>query len=251
VKSLIADMKNCITLKISLLLTVLCISCVLSVQEVIATESAVDCDAILKELKRYSKLDAVDNSTLERSKQILSLLQENQCYAYTDHLVIKEDNKEVYIGSLTYIYGRICENNSSRQAVKYYIEYWKSQSGSAEEELSFAFERLFVSKPFLVFEEINRYDKLKQKGMLDSIAYGFLNNRYYGPSHPDSELMDKAFIVRKEPLPVVLNKSNYKEIFFQTNPKFKDLYKIYPEQIEYMFNNVEKYFEWLEHQRHE
>ena len=69
----------------------------------------------------------------------------------------------------------ICIKIGGNLGVDYYFDYMMLTKGSAEEERSFALERLFVKYPEIVLNRIG-----KDNDFLNHLTWGFLNNRYYG-----------------------------------------------------------------------
>ncbi len=107
--------------------------------------------------------------------------------------------------------------------------------GSAEEEISFSFERLFMKYPEIVLKKIG-----DNEALLDRIIWGFLNNRYYGSKNPSID-GDNQYIVNDtiQPKPV-LNSENCEEIFFETNPMLKEISVDYKDQISYILTGAKK-----------
>ena len=199
------------------------------------------CDFLLREFLEYSKLETVYDSTLIRTEEIMELLKKNNCYKHSDELVIKTAKGEEYIGGLTYLFGQICLASDTDKGVKFYVNYLNDHKNSAEEELSFAFERIFQRKPSTVLKCISESDSISQIYLLDEIVWGFVNNRMYGVESPFVDYPDKAFIFMENPPPVKLTVETYKDIFFQLNSQLEDLKLLYPKEIGYILNRVHEF----------
>ena len=113
----------------------------------------------------------------------------------------------------------------------YYFKYLDFTKGSAEEERSFALERLFVKFPEIVFNRIGKNEEL-----LNDLTGGFLNNRYYGAKNPFENNDYIAMTVYENGPNQILNKDNCKDIFYETNPSLKAKYNDYKFQIDYIIN---------------
>ena len=98
-----------------------------------------------------------------------------------------------------------------------------------------------MKNPEAVLNEIEKYKMEKQKYYLSCIAYGFINNRYYGPKDPHKDINDKAMICFENPPKAVLTKDNCSKIFFQVNPELKKVYKNHKNSIDYIINVSMKY----------
>jgi len=135
--------------------------------------------------------------------------------------------------SLTYIFGKICLIKNDSNAVRVYIDYMRRNENSAEEQISFSFEYLFVKQPEFILSNCIHNDWL-----LDHLAWGFMNNRYYGVQDPYEDNPNKAFTVYYNPPKPVLNDKNCKEIFYKVNPSLIKLYPKYKKQVDYLLNTI-------------
>lgn len=138
--------------------------------------------------------------------------------------------------NITKPFADVCIKVGGDLAVKAYIDYVCLHLGSAEEEISFSLERLFMKYPEKVLIQIGDYDAL-----LDRLIWGFLNNRYYGPKDPFINNKNQyIFNDTIQPKPI-LNCENYEDIFFKTNPMLKLIWDDYKDQINYILSGVKKY----------
>jgi hypothetical protein len=167
-----------------------------------------NCDSKFKELYSLSKKDTITPNELSASLQIVKALELNRC---TDYNKTNKKGDLLIDETLTSILGKICLKSNSHVAINAYINYMKRHHGSAEEEISFSFERLFVQQPEYVLTVIG-YDKT----LLNQLEWGFVNNH----SKPG------------------LTAKNYKTVFYQVNPKIKTVYPKYKKQIDYLLNTI-------------
>lgn len=173
-------------------------------------------------IKNKVQVSSVD---LEKSWQITSKLY-SQNYTDYDSII---NNEKYTIHSLTKTYSDICIKAQANLGVDYYLKYLAFTNGSAEEERSFALERLFVKFPEIVFDKIGQ-----NQGLLDDLVWGFVNNRYYGAKNPfDNNDFTAMTVYENGPKPI-LNQDNCESIFFETNPSLKEKYKDYQSQIDYI-----------------
>jgi hypothetical protein len=120
-------------------------------------------------IKEKSKINQTD---LEKSWQITKKLYN---LSYTDYIDSIANNTSYISHSLTRTFSDICIKTGGKPGVDYYFNYLTLTKGSAEEERSFALERLFVKYPEIVLNKIG-----KESYLLDDLTWGFLNNRCYG-----------------------------------------------------------------------
>jgi len=183
-----------------------------------------------RKLISISKSKAISDSEFKSTMIIVKRLEKNRCWDYD----IKKNGQDYAVNSLTYLFGEICLIKNDSSAIQEYINYMKRNTSSAEEQIGFSFEHLFVKQPEIVLSLID-YDT----ELLDQLAWGFINNRYYGPIDPYEKEPNKAFFISANNPKPVLNASNYKTIFYQVNPKVKELNKRFKKQIDYLLNGVE------------
>lgn len=183
-----------------------------------------NCDSSLfKFLIENGNKKSLTQVEFQKCKNVVDSLWLHQCYDYT-----KTINEENYgITTLTLEFGKICIKANSDIAVKAYIEYLNKNKGSAEEQLSFSFENLFVKRPESVLFNISKHDSVTQVRLLSSLAWGFVNNRMYGAIDPFQDDPFKAMTFYDNPPKIILNTTNYKSIFFSLSPNLKTLYPIY------------------------
>lgn len=184
-----------------------------------------------RKLILISKSKTISDSVFKEALIIVKRLEKNRCSDYE----IKKNGENYIETSLTYLLGEICLIKNDSSAIKEYINYMNRNAGSAEEQICFSFEHLFVRQPKIVLSLIGS-DTL----LLDDIVWGFVNNRYYGASDPYEKEPNKAFFINSDSPKPVLNTSNYKEIFYKVNPKVKELYKSYKKQIDYLLKAIEE-----------
>lgn len=170
----------------------------------------------------------------QKCKKIVDSLWKHQCYDY-----VKTVNEENYaITTLTLEFGKICIKANSDIAVKAYIEYLNKNKGSAEEQLGFSFENIFVQRPESVLSQISTQDSVTRDRLLFHLAWGFVNNRLYGALDPLQDDPFKAMTVYDNPPKPILNSKNYKDIYFSLNPMIKKLYTKYQTYIELEFSKI-------------
>jgi len=172
---------------------------------VINSFAQIKCSPKFQQLIVFSKKHVITNDDFLASLAIVKNLESNNCLDY----VVKKNGEETVISGRTYLFGEICLKNNSRHAVKEYVNYIKRHRGSAEEQISFSFERLFVNRPEDVLSVIGL-----NNFFLDHLVWGYLNN--HDNLHPQ----------------------NYKEMFFRINPKAKALYPKYKKHIDYLLKEI-------------
>jgi hypothetical protein len=166
-----------------------------------------ECLELYRQLEQYSSREKVDDITLGACSTMVEKLERQGCI--------------LGLGYITELYGTVCLKADSDLGVHKYIEYLIAQENSAEEALSFMFERIFIKKPETVFGTISQYGQDRRNMLLKEIGWGFLNNN------------------------VNANENNYKKLFFSKNPKLPGLYKTYKDYIDYIFEKIENYYSWL------
>lgn len=194
------------------------------------------CNKWFGALYPYSKLEFVGDSALS----ICDAMVDTLCYyGCSDHLSGESRNDSVDY-TLTLLYGIICLKSNSAKGVASFMNYLIRNENSAEEQLSFSFENIFVHRPRTVLEQIHRKHTGKREYLLGHLAWGFLNNRYYGITASNNGNSSAATADSvNEPRPV-LGSSNYKEIFFSLNPEIRSLYGTYPGLINDLLSEIGK-----------
>jgi hypothetical protein len=158
-----------------------------------------------KGLMAISREKTVTDSEFKIALRLVKNLDFNTCPDY-----IKKKNGEEYVAAgLTSLFGEICLKNNSHNAVNEYINYMKRNSGSAEEAISFCFEKLFVQQPEYTLSLIGY-----NKGLLNELEWGFVSN--------ETDLTSK----------------NCKKRFYQINPGLKAVYPKYKKAIDYLLSEI-------------
>ena len=191
------------------------------------------CDSCKKDFDKLLMIKEktkVSQTDLEKSWQITKKLYNLKYTDYIDSVA----NRASYVShSLTRTFSDICIKTGGKFGVDYYFNYLTLTKGSAEEERSFALERLFVKYPEIVLNKIG-----KDNDLLNDLTWGFLNNRYYGAINPIEDKDYTAMTVYENGPKPILNKDNCKSIFFETNPTMKTKYSDYKYQIDYIINTA-------------
>ncbi|MBU0711526.1 hypothetical protein KKC74_06605 [bacterium] len=190
------------------------------------------CNIWFEKLEEYNRKNVLNLSEFNRCIEIIDTLRYYDCHNY----II---GHTCYF-TLTWIFGQVCEKNSSQISVYKYIEYLLDNQNSAEEQLSFSFEYLFQKLPEYVLESINSKNKLDQKYLIDHLVWGFLNNRYSGEDDASGNIPDKAMIRLASPPPNVLTIDTYEEIFYSLNPNLVSLKNSYPGLIKTILEQIER-----------
>lgn len=194
-----------------------------------------NCDSTLfKQLIKYANQKTLSADEFYKGKTIAYNLWKNGCDDY-----VKTINGVNYaITGLTYEFGKICINANSSLAVKSYIDYLIQNSCSAEEQLDFSFENIFVKRPENVLQEVSKQDSVTKDKLLRRLAWGFVNNRLYGTNDPFFDNPNKAMTVYSNPPKIVLDSLNYKKIYFSLNPIIKNIYPKYKNDIDFVFTII-------------
>lgn len=183
-----------------------------------------DCDSTLfKQLLKYGKSKTISIEDFQKCQHIVNQLWIQHCQFYTK--VINDQN--YVISSLTFEYGKICIKANPEYSVKSFIDYIIDNKNSAEEQIAFSFENIYVKYPKAVLIEISNFDNETRKEMIILLALGFVNNRCYGSKDPFADNPMKAMTVYNDPPKIVLDSTNYKKIYFSLNPEIQSLYPKY------------------------
>jgi hypothetical protein len=166
---------------------------------------AQNCDpGKFRKLEILTRKEVVTDSEFTKALALVKSLEKNDCVDY-----VKKRNGEEYIESgRTSLFGDICLKNNSLNAVQEYINYIKRHSGSAEEQISFSFEKLFAKQPGYVLSIVGY-----NKDLLNLLEWGFVNN--HG-----------------------LTSKNYKIVFFSINSELKIIYPKYKKAIDYLLREI-------------
>ena len=193
-----------------------------------------------EKLYRLSRASKVTTEVLERSRTIVG---EFPAHCLGEQIVIKMGRDKAAVGSPTHLYGRICQRSSSPLAVKHYMEYRLDNWHSPDEELSLMLERIFVSKPAAVLSLIaEQHDTIKTQ-LLNDIAWGFLSNRVYGPEDPFEERSRQTYTSPEDLPRERLNIRTYKSIFFRLHEDMVKVARRYPQEINYILQEVRTFLE--------
>lgn len=159
------------------------------------------CVQDFKLLQSLSKNAIITDSVFDKGVLLTKRLEANKCADYT----INKNGVENLIANRTELFGGLCLKKNNLHAVAEYIKYMKRQSGSAEEEMCFLLEKLFVQRPEDVLVTIGN-----DKSLINQLAWGFINNHY-----SDN-----------------LTTTNYRTAFYKINHKIKAIYPHYKSQID-------------------
>ena len=195
-------------------------------------QQCLECRKKFDRLIEIEQQDHVSDSELDESLQIAKDLYEKR---YTDYIDSISNNTIHVSKNLTHTFANITRKRCESKGVSYYIDYLIFTSGSAEEERSFGLERLFKECPETVLQTT------KQSYILD-IAWGFVNNRLYGPIDPFEDDGYKAMTVYENSPRTELNSDNYKEIFHQTYPTLTSN-EAYSEEIKLLLKKIAEILE--------
>lgn len=188
-------------------------------------------DTLLKTLNKKN----VTKDDLLKCTDITVYLINRKYYRYIDSTSSISKHILYSSHSLTKTYADLCLKYGGEFGVHSYINYCNINRNSAEEEISFSLERIFVKFPEITLDEIKKDSRL-----LDRLIWGFLNNRYYGARNPYEDKDFRAMTVYENEPKHILNGKNCEEIFYQLNPKLEKLYPIYKYQIDYILNGAKK-----------
>jgi hypothetical protein len=194
-----------------------------------------NCDsALFKQLIKYGNSKTLSLEDFQKCQTIVNQLWVQHCYDY-----LKVINNENYrLTSLTYEYGRICLKANPDYAINAFIDYIIDNKNSAEEQIDFSFEKLFVKYPKRVLIDMSKFDSDTKNDLLWRLSWGFVNNRCYGPIDPFDDNPFKAMTVYNNPPKVVLDSTNYKNIYFSLNPEIKVAYLTFKNEIELVLSHI-------------
>jgi hypothetical protein len=159
-----------------------------------------------KRLSYISKKDSVSDSDLKAAVQCVEILEKRRCEDYTG----KKKGVEYVIATCTSLFGDICLKKNDFKSVRAYIKYMNREHGSAEEQISFSFEKLFVQRPEDVLSLIS-----DNKDLLNQLEWGFVNNHYGN-----------------------LSSKNYKAVFYHLNPELRIIYPKYKRSVDYLLKGI-------------
>lgn len=190
-------------------------------------QQCLECKKKFDRLIEIEQQDQVSDSELDESLRIAKELYDMR---YTDYIDSISNNTIHVSKNLTHTFASITRKRCETKGVSYYLDYLEFTSGSAEEERSFGLERLFKECPETVLQMTG------QSYILD-IAWGFVNNRAYGPIDPFENNGHKAMTVYANSPQMELNSNNYKEIFNKTYPTLTSN-EAYSEEIKLLLKKI-------------
>lgn len=160
-----------------------------------------------KKLTSIYHEQAVTDSDFTITVKLVKQLEKLRCEDYKG----KKNGSEYVMGTRTQLFGDICLKKDNNTSVSEYINYLNRQQGSAEENLSYQFERIFEKHQEFVLSKIGN-----NKYLLNHLVWGFCNNHY--SKH--------------------LTAKNYRQIFFEYYPQLKTDYSQYKKQIDYLLHSI-------------
>lgn len=174
-------------------------------------QECLECKKKFDRLIEIEQQERTSDSHLKESLSIAKELYEKRYFDYIDSI----SNNTIHVSkNLTHTFANITRKRCDSTGVSYYLKYLDITTGSAEEERSFGLERLFKKCPETVLQQIDR-------PLFEDLAWGFVNNRYYGPIAPFENDGYKTMTVYEDPPEQTLNSENYIEIFNETYPTLK------------------------------
>ena len=187
------------------------------------------CQRPAEQIYRYSTKPVITEAVLRAATEVALDISEK---CINSEVYIEHNRKSFAVGSVTRLYGRICQKSSSPAAVAAFVRYRVQHWHSADEELSLAMERVFVSKPEATLRYIRTQPDSVRKQLLNDITWGFLSNRVYGPVDPYEEFGRRTFAPGERIPQEVLNRKNYRQIFLNLHPGIKALGDTYAREFE-------------------
>ncbi|MDN3583489.1 hypothetical protein [Mucilaginibacter flavus] len=165
-----------------------------------------NCDPqAFKKLVSVSKKHALSDRQFTDALVIVRQLESAGCPDY--EVKIKGTNYQ--LACLTELLGTLCIKTNTPAAVNEYVLYLKRHSASAEEQMAYSFEQIFVKQPAYVLAAVGQ-----NTALLDQLEWGVVNNQ------PAIKL------------------NNYKTAFYSTYPAVKLLYPKYKKQVDYLLNAI-------------
>ena len=201
---------------------------------------------LFKELTEYSKYEITSDSIVARANYIITLLEDENKYNDTQFYTKEIDGQNYIVSSKTYLFGKICEKSCSDLGAIKFTDYVLTNIGSAEEELSFSFERIFKRNPKTILEIISELTNEQKDFIYEHIAWGFLNNRSCGIENPYEDIDGKAMIAFSDSVEIILNLTNYQEMFYSLNPSLPTLKKTYYKDLSQILEKIGAMLRWQE-----
>lgn len=170
------------------------------------TSAQTNCDPrVFEKLISFSKKHSLSEKQFTKALLIVKKLELGNCSDYE----VKTKGVNYQLASLTELLGNICIKTNTPVAVNEYVLYMKRHSTSAEEQIAFSFEQIFVKQPAYVLAAVGQ-----NTALLDQLEWGVVNNQ------PNIKL------------------NNYKTAFYSTYPALKQLYPKYKKQVDYLLNAI-------------
>ncbi len=195
-------------------------------------QPCLECKQKFDRLIAIEAQDMISDSDLEEGLGIAKELYERSCVDYIDSIA---NNMAYGSINLTHTFASIAKKRCDSVGVSYYLNYLNFTSSSAEEERSFGLERLFKECPETVLEQIDQ-------SFFGDLAWGFVNNRYYGPVDPFEDYGYKALTDYRNSIEPILNTKNYIEIFNETYSTLIKAEK-YPDEIKMLLKKIAEILE--------
>ncbi len=195
------------------------------------------CSRLGERLYDYSCRVTITEHVLDRSHEIVERMPE-KC---PDDVTVEKDGEERNVGSVVRLFGRICQKSGMPKAVEYLIEYRLDNWESADEEFSLVVERVFVSKPQATLEYIRKQRDSVRIQLLNDIVWGFLSNRVYGPKDPYENKPRRRFRDITDIPKEVLNRHNYRQIFFKLHKNMARISRRYEKEVSYILDEIGTY----------
>lgn len=193
-----------------------------------------------EQLYHYSRLPSVSDDAMAKCRDIVDRVPEK---CSVGDIVTEIDGEPTCLGSITYLYGRICQRSTSVRGAEYFLKYRVAHWHSADEEFSLSFERVFAAKPEAVLSLVRQQVDSVRVQLLNDIVWGFLTNRVYGAIDPLEDYSQRSARQLRELPPEVLNKHNYRQIFLRLNSTMPEVCQKYAQETDYVLRECQKYLE--------
>lgn len=160
-----------------------------------------------------------------------------------EEVMIPREDSEISVGTITALFGRLCQKSPSPKAAEYFIRYRLMNANSADEEFQLVLERVFVSKPTATMAYIKGQPDTTRTMLLDDIVWGFLSNRIYGPIDPFEGRSVHRVMPGETMPPEVLNRRTYRQVFQRLSPHMESALQEFPAETNYVLDQIRKYLE--------
>ncbi len=165
-----------------------------------------NCDhQAFKKLISLSKKHTLSDKQFTDALVIVKQLEFAGCPDYE----VEIEGINYQLACLTELLGTLCIKTNTPTAVNEYVLYLKRHSASAEEQMAYSFEQIFIKQPAYVLAAVGQ-----NMALLDQLEWGVVNNQ------PAIKL------------------NNYKTAFYSTYPAVKLLYPKYKKQVDYLLNAI-------------